>query len=168
MSTNLPAMDLSDSPTGCCPRFNPTPWEQGKFHFRGLKFISAPTRSLFYIPLNMSTVMTRLQKAVDKAGARPLDRYLILSRDESPWKARHYYLVDKDVEGFPSETLEGDWRSEVYEGPYSQMGLWFKDLDQKIKAQGLEAKDFLAFYTTCPKCAKAYGKNYVVLFARVG
>lgn len=23
-------------------------------------------------------------------------------------------------------------------------------------------------YTTCPKCAKAYGKNYVVLFAKVG
>jgi len=23
------------------------------------------------------------------------------------------------------------------------------------------------FYTTCPKCAKAYGKNYVVLLAKV-
>ncbi|TSC93668.1 MAG: hypothetical protein CEN91_156 [Candidatus Berkelbacteria bacterium Licking1014_85] len=23
-------------------------------------------------------------------------------------------------------------------------------------------------YTTCPKCAKVYGKNYVVLFAQVG
>ncbi len=23
------------------------------------------------------------------------------------------------------------------------------------------------FYTTCPKCAKAYGKHYVVLFAQV-
>jgi hypothetical protein len=22
-------------------------------------------------------------------------------------------------------------------------------------------------YTTCPKCAKAYGKNYVVLFAQI-
>ena len=22
--------------------------------------------------------------------------------------------------------------------------------------------------TTCPKCAKAYGENYVVLFAKVG
>jgi hypothetical protein len=22
-------------------------------------------------------------------------------------------------------------------------------------------------YTTCPKCAKAYGKNYVVLFAKI-
>jgi hypothetical protein len=23
------------------------------------------------------------------------------------------------------------------------------------------------FYTTCPKCAQAYGKNYVVLLAKV-
>jgi hypothetical protein len=23
------------------------------------------------------------------------------------------------------------------------------------------------FYTTCPKCAKAYGKNYVVLLAQI-
>ena len=29
------------------------------------------------------------------------------------------------------------------------------------------AKRMLFYYTTCPRCAKAYGKNYVVLFAEV-
>lgn len=27
--------------------------------------------------------------------------------------------------------------------------------------------DIYAFYTTCPRCAKVYGHNYVVLLARV-
>ena len=33
--------------------------------------------------------------------------------------------------------------------------------------KGKVAKQLLFYYTTCPKCAKAYGKNYVVLFAQV-
>ena len=36
-----------------------------------------------------------------------------------------------------------------------------------VKAKRRELKKMYFFYTTCPKCAKVYGKNYVVLFAKV-
>lgn len=36
-----------------------------------------------------------------------------------------------------------------------------------IQAQGKQVKRQLMYYTTCPKCAKHYGKNYVVILAEV-
>ena len=30
-----------------------------------------------------------------------------------------------------------------------------------------EKEKIYVFYTTCPKCAKVYGKNYTVLLAKV-
>jgi hypothetical protein len=150
-------MDLSDNPTGCCPRFHSEPWNDRDFSLEGLKFIRATTVSLFHIPLNMGQVMTRTQAAIDAAGSRPTDRYLILSRDLGPWKAEHYFLVSGDVPGFQTLTLPGEFHARVFEGPYSQMASWYK---------AMASDDIFAFYTTCPNCAKAYGKNYVVLLAR--
>lgn len=36
-----------------------------------------------------------------------------------------------------------------------------------VAAKGRTLEKLYFGYTTCPKCAKAYGKNYVVLFAKV-
>ena len=41
------------------------------------------------------------------------------------------------------------------------------DKQNVAKAKGEVAKDVYFFYTTCPNCAKAYGKNYVVGAAEV-
>lgn len=166
-ASGLPAMDLSDNPTGCCPRFHPEPWENQEFTLEGLSFVKASTRSFLFMPLNMDKVMTRTQADIAAAGAHPKDRYLILSRDLSPWKADHYFLVSGSVPGYEPQSLPGTYRSKVFEGPYQQMGSWYKTMAADLKAQGLEPQDILAFYTTCPNCAKEYGKNYVVLLARV-
>ncbi len=166
MSAPLPPMDLSDNPTGCCPRFHAEPWDNRDFSLEGLKFIKASTRSFLFVPLDMGKVMGRLQKDVDAAGARPPDRYLILSHDVSPWKADHYYLVSRDVPGYAAHTLPGDFHARVFEGPYGKMGEWYKAMAQDFSASARVLKEVYAFYTTCPKCAKVYGKNYVVLLAR--
>jgi len=63
-------------------------------------------------------------------------------------------------------TLSGDFITKVFDGPYRQMKTWYQTMDDLAKAAGSDAKDIYFFYTTCPKCAKAYGKNYVVDFAR--
>ena len=34
-------------------------------------------------------------------------------------------------------------------------------------SQGQQMRKLYFFYTTCPKCIKHYGKNYVVAFAEV-
>jgi hypothetical protein len=36
-----------------------------------------------------------------------------------------------------------------------------------LESKGLNAKKNFIWYTTCPKCAKKYGKNYVALLSQV-
>lgn len=168
MSEGIPTMNLADSPTGCCPRFDPAPWDGKEFSFEGLKFVTASTRSFFYMPTNMAKVMEATQKAIADAGAAPKDRYLMLSKDLSPWRAEHRFLVSKDVPGMKTDSIRGRFLAKVFEGPYNQMGAWYKAMASLARDKGAEASEILAFYTTCPSCAKAYGKNYVVLFAKVG
>jgi hypothetical protein len=40
-------------------------------------------------------------------------------------------------------------------------------MGEYVKSRGREVKKLYFYYTTCPKCAKKYGKNYVVLLAEV-
>lgn len=168
MSEKLPAMDMGDNPTGCCPRFHPEAWDGKEFDFADLRFVSVRTRSFLYMPLNMGSVMRKAQAAVEAAGAAPKDRYFMLSRDETPWRATHRLLVTKDVPGMETVTLTGRWLAKVFEGSFSQTGAWYREMAELAAERGAGEAELLAFYTTCPNCAKTYGKNYVVLFARVG
>jgi len=36
-----------------------------------------------------------------------------------------------------------------------------------VKGKGKALQRMFFFYTTCPKCAKKYGKNYVVTLGKV-
>lgn len=37
-----------------------------------------------------------------------------------------------------------------------------------VVSRGRKVEKLYLGYTTCPACSKAYGENYVVMFARVG
>jgi len=50
----------------------------------------------------------------------------------------------------------------VFEGPYKNARDWYSEMKDYIKQRGKKPEDVYFFYTTCPKCAKYYGKNYVV------
>ena len=52
----LPKYDMSDNPTGCCPRFKPEGWDEQELSFTKKRFLKAKTRSLFYIPINIGSV----------------------------------------------------------------------------------------------------------------
>lgn len=160
----LPTMDMSKPETGCCPRFEPDLWDGKTFDLSGYRFVRVLSRSFLYMPLNLGTVLARTAEAVEKAGAMPKDRYLILSRDLSPWRCEHFYLVEKDVEGLQTAGISASFLAKVYEGPYKDLPKWMKDMKH---ATGLSGPVY-AFYTTCPNCAKVYGKNYVVLLAATG
>ncbi len=167
MEREIPTIDMADRIDGCCPRFDPSPWDGKEFSFEGLEFIEASTRSFFYMPCNMSKVMAKTQKAIEESGAAPKDRYLMLSRDLSPWKSNHRFLVTKPVPGFPAVRVEGVWLARAFDGPYGKMGEWYQATAVAATRDGVPPREILAFYTTCPKCAKKSGHNYVVLFARV-
>ncbi len=163
----IPFMDMKNNPTGCCPVFNPDGWDTSEFSFSGLRFISVPTRSILHIPLDMGHVMKKTQKAIDEARAAATDRYLMLSEELSPWKARHYILVSGEIPGYHSTTIEGIWYASVFDGPYRLMGTWMDEVKTRVKKRGSTASRFLAFYTTCPRCSQEYHHSYVVLFALI-
>jgi hypothetical protein len=150
----------------CCPEFNPTPWDDKTFGWENKKFIRDKVFTLFYMPMNFGQVMKRLDQKVSAAGATMPD-WLCLSDHTSKWNMDLYLAVDKEVANAENITLSGNFYSRVYEGPFKDTGKWCKDFEEKAKAKGLTIKKWYMWYTTCPKCAKKYGKNYVVVVGQV-
>lgn len=163
----IPKINMLDNQTGCCPKFNPDIYDEKLIEIDSLNMVKAKTRSFLYMPLNMGAVMTKVMKGISNAEAEVKDNYLILSKDVSMWKAEHYFLVSKIVKGMDNVKFSGTFITKVFEGAYNQLPNWFKEMEAFVKAQGYSIENNFAFYTTCPKCAKVYGKNYVVLFAEV-
>lgn len=163
METNLlPHYDQSQNTTGRCPRFNPDGWDGRTFHFRDKPFLRATTRSAMHIPLNMGTVFSRVDRHVRDVGGWDRDDMIVLSRDLSPWEAEHLFAVPRAVPGEEMTTLSGDFLTKVFEGPYRDARHWASDLEETARDRGFTPRGTFFFYTTCPKCAAAYGKNYVV------
>lgn len=152
--------------TGCCPPFDPTPWDDKVLEWDNKKFIKDKVCTFFFMPLNFGGVMKRIVGKTDKAGAKILDN-ICLSDHTSKWNMDIYLAVDKDVEGAVNTTLSGKFYSKVYEGNFNETGKWCKDFEGLAKGKGFEIKKWYMWYTTCPKCAKIYGKNYVVIICQV-
>lgn len=168
MKTNaLPHYDESVNTTGCCPQFNPGGWDDQVLHFDHKRFLRAVTHSVMHMPVDMGRVFTRVQKAIADADAQEPGQMIVISRELSPFKAEHFFAVDKPVPGEEMTALSGDWLTKVFEGSYSQMGAWADAMEQAARERGTPAKSVAFFYTTCPKCAKAYGRNYVIGLAEV-
>jgi hypothetical protein len=151
----------------CCPPFDPAPWDDARITWEGKKFIKDKVRTVFYMPLNFSQIMKRFDKTVREAGATVPD-YLCLSDHTSRWNMDMYLAVDREIPGARNTTISGKYYSKVYEGPFQNTGKWMKDLEGITKAKGMNVKKWYIWYTTCPKCAKKYGKNYVVILGEMG
>ena len=162
----VPFYDLSDNETNCCPRFHPEGWDNQDLHFENKPFVRASTISLFHVPLNMGSVFSRTFEAIKSAHAEN-GGFLVLSHDESPWHAEHLFAVARPVPGAEMVQLNGDYMTKVFEGPYAQAREWYGEMERYVRAKGRQLETLYFFYTTCPKCAKHYGKNYVVAVARV-
>ena len=168
METNrLPNYDMSDDQTGCCPKFNPEGWDGAELHFEDKLFLKATTKSIFHIPINMDSVFSKTFLDIEKADAMHEDDAIVMSYDPSAWCAEHYFSVNKDVPGHEMVRMSGDFITKVFEGPYKNAPKWMKEMEGFVKSKGKEVKRTYFFYTTCPKCAKVYGKNYLVAVAQV-
>lgn len=168
METNaVPHYDQSNNETGCCPRFNPDGWDNRELHFEDKHFLRAETRSAMHIPLNMGRVFDRVNTHIEDTGGWEDDNMIILSRDLSAFKSEHYFSIDRDVPDEEMTTLSGDFVTKVFEGPYREAARWHADLEDTVRARGKDPGRIFFFYTTCPRCAKHYGKNYVVGVAEV-
>jgi len=168
METNtLPKYDIKDNPTNCCPRFNPEGWDEQELHFKDKLFVKANTRSIFHIPLNMGSVFPKTFEAIEKAQAQNMDQFIVLSHDPSAWRAEHYFAVSKDVPGQEMVQMTGDFYTKIFEGPYKNAPRWEQEMENYVESKGKRVKKTYFFYTTCPKCAKFYGKNYLVAVSEI-
>lgn len=150
----------------CCPRFDPTLWDEKTVEWNSKKFIKDRVCTLLYMPLNFGGTMKRVYERVEKAGATIQDG-MWLSDHTSPWNIDLYVAVDTEIAGAENVTLSGAFLSKVYEGKFRDTGVWVKDFHSYANSRSISIKKVYMWYTTCPECSKKYGKNYVVLIAAV-
>jgi len=155
-----------NSETGCCPRFNPEPWDEKEVTFRDKLFIKDHVTSFFHIPLNFGKVMVRDMEKIQAAGAL-VPEPIMLSDEKSLWGSDIYIAVSKDVPGAEMVKISGTFLTKVFEGPYKDVGRWIGQMKTWLESRAAKMKKMYFFYTTCPKCAKYYGKNYTVILAQV-
>lgn len=150
----------------CCPRFNPEPWDKKVLEWHDKKFIKDRVFTFLYMPIGFGKVMQKIDAQVKSAGAQMEDN-LCLSDHTSKWNMDLYCAVNKEVPGAQNVTLSGKFLSKVYDGDFKDTGIWCKDFESFAKQQGFEVKKWYMCYTTCPKCAKKYGHNYVVIIGKI-
>jgi len=152
--------------TGCCEPFNPEPWQDKEIVWKDKIFVKDHVTSFLHIPLNMGGKIIKNMEFIEKAKAKA-SYQLMLTDEKSLWGADIYIDVSKEVPRAQMAQLSGTFLTKVFEGPYQNAGKWAKDMEEHVKSKGKELKKMYFSYTTCPKCAKVYGKNYVVLFAQI-
>lgn len=159
-------IDQNIKPTGCCDPFDPAPWDEKEIKWDKKIFVKDHITSFLHIPLNIGNKILKNMKLIEKAEAKA-SRQLMLFDENSFWGADIYIDVAKDVPGAEMVTISGIFLTKVFEGPFKDVPKWAKEMMGYVTAKGKETKKLYFAYTTCPRCAKVYGKNYVVLFAQV-
>lgn len=165
---DLPNTYTSVNETGCCAVPDITSWDGAIFTFKNQHFIKLYTKSFLFMPINMSKIMKQLNETAEKAKVvPPMENAMILSRDLSPWKAEQLYKVTNPIEGADNVELSGKFFTKVFEGPYKNAKSWYDETIKLVEKNGESVQSLYFFYTTCPKCSKHYGKNYVITFAKL-
>ncbi|MGE0077609.1 MAG: hydrolase [Bacteroidales bacterium] len=150
----------------CCPPFDPTNWDDTMLEWSNKPFVKDKVFTIFYMPVGFGKTMMRLDEKVRAANASIPD-FLCLSDHTSKWNMDLYLAVDKEIPNAENTKLSGKFFSKVYEGSFSNIAKWSEDFKTRFTEKGLTIKKWYMWYTTCPKCAKKYGKNYVVIIGQV-
>ncbi len=150
----------------CCPRFDPEPWDAKTITWQGKRFLQDRVTSIFHFPLNYSAVMARNIDVLRATGAGTPGR-VILTDENSLWGADVYFEVCKDIPGAKMTSISGTFLCKVFEGPFRNIGKWIDEMKAWVASQGKTFSKLYFYYTTCPNCAKKYGKNYVVILADI-
>lgn len=152
--------------TGCCARLDTARWDGARHEWKAKPFVRDHIHAFLHVPLNFGSVMAREHELVENAAAYP-EEPLWLVDEVSPWGSDVYLATDRDVPGVAMEHLSGTFLSKVFEGPYRDVGKWIAAMEAYVAGEGKTIEKLYFYYATCPKCAKHYGKNQVVVFAKV-
>ena len=154
----------------CCPLFDPKQWDNVEQTWKDKLFLKDSVPEFFHIPFpgTYAKAIGRMWDIAEKAGAAP-DRkdFLLLAHDPSPFKGELYMWITKEISGYDTVKLTGTFFSKVYEGPYGDVPKFLRKTDAYLTVNGMLSKKYYINFPYCPKCAKKYGHNYVVVVAEV-
>jgi hypothetical protein len=154
----------------CCPRFDPEPWQEKELVWEGKSFIRETVPQFMHIPLpgTFGKAVQRMWQKIEDAQAKPDMRdFIMLAAESSPWKGEIYITTTREVPNAENVKFSGTYLTKVFDGSYNEVPKWIKEMTPYVTAKGRSVKKWFFYYTTCPKCAKKYGHNYVVTFAEV-
>ncbi|HRZ85472.1 MAG TPA: hypothetical protein P5277_01705 [Candidatus Paceibacterota bacterium] len=155
----------------CCPKFDPKKWDEKTFHWKEKKFIRDSMTTLFHIPLSsvLTKKITRICSVAEKEKkvSAKKDEVLLLFRDPSAFKSEIYLSVIDEIPGEENVKISGTFIAKVYSGPYKAVPKFIKEFNEYLANNGKKAKDYYIHYAYCPKCAKKYGDNYMIIFAEI-
>jgi hypothetical protein len=163
-------MTNAKTDTQCCPKFDPEPWQEKELIWRDKPFIRETVLQFMHIPLpgTFGKAVGRMWKKIEDAQAKPdMNDFIMLAAESSPWKGEIYITTTKEVPNAKNVKLSGTYLTKVFDGPYNDVPKWVKEMTPYIAEKGKSVRKYYFYYTTCPKCAKKYGHNYVVTFAEV-
>ena len=158
------------NPEQCCPVFDPSPFDDKVLEWKDKLFVKDSMRTLMHIPLfdAFGKTVVRLMKRVDNAGAKTDDKdLLMLSYDPGPWKSELFINVTKEIPGAENIKISGTFLTKVYDAPFKEIRNCVKDFKAHVKEKGRTMSQMYFYYTTCPECARKYGHNYMVAFAKI-
>ncbi len=154
----------------CCPEFDPTPWEGVTHHWVDKLFLCDSVPQLFHMPLPgiYGKTISNMWKKAEHLGIAPETKdFMLLSYDHSPWKSELYMSVTADSHEADIAMFNSNYISKVFDGPYKNVPTYLKTFESYLETSGQTAEKYYFYYTTCPKCAKKYGHNYIVILAKI-
>ncbi len=155
----------------CCPKFNPKRWDEKIHKWENKHFIKENIPQLFHIPFppTIGAKITKLMNLAEKSKKvlSKKEDTLILFADPSPFRSEIYLSVSGEVEGAENVKLSGTFVSKVFEGGYNTIPKHIKQFDEFLESKKKKAKKYYVHYAYCPKCAKKFGHNYILLFAEI-
>ena len=153
----------------CCPKFNPERWDKKEFNWENKHFIKESIPTLFHIPFPpmIGKKITKMWKMAEESKAiiSEKENILVLFTDPHAFKSEIYLSVAGDVPGIENIKISGLFISKVFDGPYNAIPKYVKQMDEYLASKEKKAKKYYVHYAYCPKCAKKFSHNHMILFA---
>jgi len=158
----------------CCPRFNSKKWDKKTFIWRNKKFIKETIPTFFHIPFPpmIGSRIAKMCKLIEKSKAKfqKKEDVLVLFRDTSAFKSEIYISVIGKILNANNVNISGKFMTKTFDGEYNAVPKFVKHMNKYLKEKGKKIpkhSDYYIHYAYCPKCAKKYGHNAMILFARI-
>lgn len=140
-------------------------WNEKEFKWKNKPFFKAKYKEFMHMPLNYGKVLEQSKKKIEAAGGICGD--FTLSGEESTFSSSLLIPLEELGSGLVIESLSGIFLTKLFEGNYSEVGRWAKEMTNYVRGKEREVKKLWFWHATCPKCAKELKKIQTVIFAEV-